>query len=161
MTVAASRGDLGVLKLGRQHGCAWDEGTTAAAASYNHIDCLRWLQSQGCPLWKEAIPLSPVFARIACTRVAMMADNFDVRAPVLLYADRYGAPLPFGCSEFVENRKKCCLAFLSCFTRYKKMLAQAEAEGRMAEVLRYSSMGTVNQDLLENILLCSGLWVRR
>lgn len=158
MTLAASYGDLRLLKLGLQYGCPWDQGTTAAAASYNHEVCLRWLVDNGCPLWTEAVPLPPNRATVANARTAMIAGDLDAFAPVLLYADAHGAPLPDGCSEFVQARKMCRLALLSCFSGCRRRAAAAVEAGRPAEAKRWALMGECNRDILERILEIGQLW---
>lgn len=158
MTLGASEGDMALLKLGLKYGCVWDGSTTAAAASYNHMPCVRWLVEAGCPFWEEAVAQLPDRATITNARTAMICGDLDAFAPVLLYAEAHGAPLPAGGLEFVQSRKMCRLAVLSCFTGCRQRAMAAEAEGLVLEAKRWRLMGECNRDILERILGFGRLW---
>lgn len=54
MMSAASRGDLGALKLLLKNGCPWDANVAAAAVNSQRLDILQWLHEHGCP-WDEMV----------------------------------------------------------------------------------------------------------
>ena len=69
-TAAARGGHLGLLRLLRERGCAWDERTCAAAARGGHLDCLRYAHEQGCP-WDRRTPMAAATGgHIECVRYA-------------------------------------------------------------------------------------------
>ena len=47
--VAAASGFLEVLKFLNEHGCSWDENTTATAMRHGQLPCLKYMIENGCP----------------------------------------------------------------------------------------------------------------
>jgi hypothetical protein len=47
-TIAASRGQLEILKWGRLNGCSWNAETCSAAALSGSLEVLKWLHESGC-----------------------------------------------------------------------------------------------------------------
>jgi len=45
--MAASAGNLEVLKWARENGCQWDQSTCAYAAAGNHLEVLQWARENG------------------------------------------------------------------------------------------------------------------
>lgn len=50
---AALYGYLNLLEYAHQHGCLINEWTAHYAASSQHLDCLEYLLSQNCPIFKS------------------------------------------------------------------------------------------------------------
>jgi hypothetical protein len=58
--MAARAGNQKALELIHQYEGAFNSSATAAAASYNHYECLRWLvETQGCRFWEHAVDATP------------------------------------------------------------------------------------------------------
>jgi len=51
-TALARRGNLELLQLARERGCAWGAATCAAAARGGYLEVLQWCKYNGCP-WSE------------------------------------------------------------------------------------------------------------
>lgn len=49
MNAAVSRGDTGLVRYLRDHGCPWDESSCVNAALIGNVEMLIFLRENGCP----------------------------------------------------------------------------------------------------------------
>jgi hypothetical protein len=69
--MAASKGDLKVLKELRKKNCPWDESTCESAALGGYINCLEFAHKNGCP-WDENTPANAAKNRhLNCLKFAL------------------------------------------------------------------------------------------
>lgn len=66
--IAAMNGRLDILKLLHHHCCRWYEETAKAAASGDHIGCLKYLIETGCPMMPDLVNYAFASGSIECLR---------------------------------------------------------------------------------------------